>query len=121
MLLPLNSQAESSTRISIAKGKDCAVYRGNVQNTKTFVMKIKPYDEQLLYIYSPQMDQFAKVTVRGSLGNITPQESIGFGITETNQVYPIHKMGDYHISLTVMAPVKTINFCVIDNPNGERP
>jgi hypothetical protein len=121
ILIPLDSEAQSFPRISIPKGKECTAYQGKFQGKKTFVMKITPYDEQLLYIYSPQVDKLDPITIRGSQENIKPQLSIGFGITETDQVYPIHKTGDYRISLTTITPIKTVNFCVIDNPNGERP
>lgn len=122
-LYPLvaNAQTSSTIRIKFAKGNQCGYYTGKIVGKKTFILTIVPYDEQLLYVYSTKGKKLSNLTVQGSIGLIRGYNAKNFGITETATAYPINQKGDYSISLSSQTSSNTIAFCVIDNPNGEKP
>lgn len=117
--LGLPHQAQAQNRISFPKGESCKSFPAKTKGKYTFVIKIVPHDEDLLYLYSSQTDNIGEVTVRGSQGEIAPNDTRGYGIKETNQAYPISKTGDYRITLTTVSPLKKLTVCVIPNPNSE--
>lgn len=118
---PNPAQAQTPVRINFPKGKTCANYPVASKGKKAFRLRVNPYDEQLLYLYNNEGVSLESLTVKGTQGRITAQATTGFGIIETDRAYPIRRTGDYSITFTSRQPIKHLFFCVIDNPNGEKP